>query len=269
MKYLKKFEGQSIADMFKKKFDQKFLLKELGVIKLVQHSVIRYLNELFNKLGFNMDFNFDCELKSQEQDIMPIMKNHTFKLPTVTVDLSIRDGHESLLLTLINTIYPESTSWGYPVNRKGIMSPKLRIVFVNDSSKIYFKDNLDNSSLLLTIEQKDCTTNDVVRILIIEKILEAYKSFSNKYIIQSDGAKTFEAPYIRQIIITYLEGLLKSNGLASEEQNYKLIGTSINSSKEAFKIYDILKKENIKLYKQLKKYTNGIDTASELGGLGF
>ena len=62
MKYLKKFEGQSIADMFKKKFDQKFLLKELGVIKLVQHSVIRYLNELFNKLGFNMDFNFDCEL---------------------------------------------------------------------------------------------------------------------------------------------------------------------------------------------------------------
>ena len=259
MKYIKKFESiqKKLDAMAASKLIEKSVVKNIG-------PVIEQLNERLNDLGIEMRFHNKREIKSK-QDLLPlpIMRNHKFIIPCVVVNLSIKEGRNNLLSTVVNYLYPESTTYAVPVH-KGMGVTLLYIIFINKDNMKYFKDDLSGSNLHLVIDQDECTSNSKVRTMVIEKILQTYKSMTDKYYSSPNEFKIC----FKEIIVNYLEGLLKLNRLISVEGNFKLISDSINSCEDAFKIYNIVKKENPELFKKLNQ-TDEINMASNLGELGF
>ena len=228
--------------------------------------IIDKLNDLFYDLGLLIKFKKQQFIKQASGSAAAVFGGKgekVYNFYCCLISLDFPEIRNSLLGSIFIDLY--HANW-VRFNYKGGSVERFKIVFTKVP---YFKNRTPSNSNLEIYDYP--SSKEKIIPLIIKDMLIGFENLSDDiaYPNITTSTATEHLPYIRQIIIHYLKGVIRLKGNISEEAKYKLMAESINSTDKAFLIYDLLNKNNKELFNKLGKYFKNIDMAADMGDLGF
>ena len=216
--------------------------------------------------------------------------NKLFKLIGLNFSIYKDDKHPSVLGVWLDTNLMKTNLIGYLFESE--LGYKLYNVLpiINDNSinccEILFNVEdfdtycLDISQSIISYEINPKYKSDVIP-QIIENILEFFKSIDDTFSLKYK--KYIKVPYIKELIVSYIEQIVESNGIVNDTDLIKFLHNSVTSNKNSFYILSLIRgiqktksevgvrnySNLIKIFKDLYKKDTPSNMGADMGELGF